>query len=50
VPPERNLKGLSFAVANVTGLLAAAMDGGLPISLEEAGRRLEAGSHGGERV
>lgn len=24
VPPERNLKGLSFAVANVTGLLAAA--------------------------
>lgn len=50
VPPERNLKGLSFAVANVTGLLAAAMDGGLPISLEEAGRRLESGSHGGERV
>jgi len=25
VPPERNLKGISFAVANVTGLLAAAM-------------------------
>lgn len=24
VPPERNLKGLSFAVANVTGLVAAA--------------------------
>jgi subtilisin family serine protease len=24
VPPEKNLKGLSFAVANVTGLLAAA--------------------------
>lgn len=24
LPPERNLKGLSFAVANVTGLLAAA--------------------------
>ena len=23
VPPEQNLKGLSFAVANVTGLLAA---------------------------
>jgi hypothetical protein len=22
VPPERNLKGLSFAVANVTGILA----------------------------
>lgn len=26
VPPERNLKGLSFAVANVTGLLAARLD------------------------
>ncbi len=25
VPPERNLSGVSFAVANVTGLLAAAM-------------------------
>ena len=25
VPPENNLKGLSFAVANVTGLVAAAM-------------------------
>ena len=26
VPPERNLKGLSFAVANVTGILALADD------------------------
>ncbi len=26
VPPERNLQGLSFAVANVTGLLAAMFD------------------------
>jgi hypothetical protein len=26
VPPERNLKGLSFAVANVTGLLAQGRD------------------------
>jgi len=26
VPPERNLKGLSFAVANVTGLLAGLLD------------------------
>jgi subtilisin family serine protease len=26
VPPEKNLKGLSFAVANVTGLLAAMFD------------------------
>lgn len=25
VPPERNLKGISFAVANVTGVLARAM-------------------------
>lgn len=25
VPPERNLKGLSFAVANVTGLMAACL-------------------------
>ena len=28
VPPERNLKGLSFAVANVTGVLARALTGG----------------------
>jgi subtilisin family serine protease len=27
VPPERNLKGLSFAVANATGLLACALEG-----------------------
>jgi len=27
VPPERNLKGLSFAVANATGLLALAIEG-----------------------
>lgn len=26
VPPERNLQGISFAVANVTGLLAAELD------------------------
>lgn len=31
VPPERNLKGVSFAVANVTGLLARElMDSGIP--------------------
>ena len=29
VPPERNLKGLSFAVANATGLLALALQGEL---------------------
>ncbi len=27
VPPERNLKGLSFAVANATGLIAVALEG-----------------------
>ncbi len=27
VPPERNLKGISFAVANVTGLLAGELSG-----------------------
>lgn len=27
VPPERNLKGVSFAVANVTGILACALEG-----------------------
>ena len=28
IPPERNLKGLSFAVANVTGFLARTLTGG----------------------
>ena len=28
IPPERNLKGLSFAVANVTGTLARTLTGG----------------------
>ena len=28
IPPERNLKGLSFAVANVTGVLARRLTGG----------------------
>ena len=28
IPPERNLKGLSFAVANVTGILARTLTGG----------------------
>lgn len=30
VPRERNLSGISFAVANVTGFVARALDGGLP--------------------
>jgi subtilase family protein len=49
VPKERNLKGLSFAVANVTGLLAASIDGG-PVRLEEARKALEARSLGTGRV
>ena len=30
VPPERNLKGISFAIANVTGLLALVLEGVAP--------------------
>ena len=30
VPPEKNLKGLSFAVANATGLLALALQSASP--------------------
>jgi subtilisin family serine protease len=30
VPPEQNLKGISFAVANVTGLLALVLEGAAP--------------------
>jgi len=30
VPPERNLQGISFAVANVTGLLALVLEGVAP--------------------
>jgi hypothetical protein len=29
VPPERNLKGISFAVANATGLLCLHLSSGL---------------------
>jgi subtilisin family serine protease len=39
VPPERNLKGQSFAVANVTGLLARLAGG--PVTLAEARALLE---------
>lgn len=48
VPPERNLKGLSFAVANVTGVLAAAIETG-PLRVEEV-RGLLAARRGTERV
>ncbi|HVQ28977.1 MAG TPA: S8 family serine peptidase [Vicinamibacteria bacterium] len=50
VPPERNLKGLSFAVANVTGLLAALVRPGHPLDLAEARRCLAAASARGGRV
>lgn len=36
VPPERNLKGISFAVANVTGVLARELTGGSRPSCDEA--------------
>jgi hypothetical protein len=36
VPPERNLKGLSFAVANVTGCLARELVPGHPWRADEA--------------
>ena len=36
VPPERNLKGISFAVANVTGVLARALAGGVRPSCDDA--------------
>lgn len=32
VPPERNLSGVSFAVANVTGFLARAIEAGIAVS------------------
>lgn len=49
VPCERNLKGSSFAVANVTGLLAATLGGGR-VDLARAARGLEAlGQRGGQR-
>ena len=36
VPPERNLRGLSFAVANVTGLVAALLQRGEPAETPES--------------
>jgi subtilisin family serine protease len=41
VPPSRNLHGVSFAVANVTGLLARAFDGVTDRSIAAALRALE---------
>ena len=36
VPPERNLKGISFAVANVTGALAARATAGATMTASDA--------------
>ena len=36
VPPARNLKGISFAVANVTGVLARELTGGSRLSSDAA--------------
>lgn len=41
VPPQRNLKGLSFAVANVTGCLASLAAGGRPLRLPDARSLIE---------
>jgi hypothetical protein len=43
VPPERNLKGVSFAVANVTGCLARLGNGSGPLRVADARRLLTAG-------
>ena len=49
VPPDRNLRGLSFAVANVTGCLAQRLDGAGPVRSEDARRELALrGSRGSE--
>ena len=42
VPPERNLHGVSFAVANMTGFAAQALEGTGEPSLEALGRLLTA--------
>ena len=44
IPPERNLKGLSFAVANVTGVLARTLTGGCRPTAETALAGLCAGA------
>jgi hypothetical protein len=45
VPPERNLKGLSFAVANATSFAALAIEGTRISSISELSTRLVALSH-----
>lgn len=46
IPPERNLKGLSFAVANVTGTLARTLPGGCRPTEADALAALRAASGG----
>lgn len=47
VPPERNLKGLSFAVANLTGFAARALEGRGRITSAELVTILAEGAHRG---
>ena len=49
IPPERNLKGLSFAVANVTGALARTLTGGCRPTADAALAALRAGVDGAGR-
>jgi hypothetical protein len=41
VPPERNLRGVSFAAANVTGCLARLVEASQPLALADARALLE---------
>ena len=49
IPPERNLKGLSFAVANVTGTLARTLTGGCRPTADDALVALRAEAAGAGR-
>ncbi len=49
IPPERNLKGLSFAVANVTGTLARTLTGGCRPTADAAVAALRAQADGAGR-
>ena len=47
VPPERNLQGLSFAVANASGMLARLLEGTpAGVSLAEKLRSMDTGLQG----
>ena len=48
IPPERNLKGLSFAVANVTGVLARCLSGGCRPTADDALAVLRAEADGAD--